>query len=810
VAYTLLAAIVLVNVLGALYWIDRNVVLVGHDSTKYLETTFTIAQFLSPLSPLTFFKALTFDHYRTPALYLAAQPFLLWFGHDMDGAQMLNVVMLALTIGLTYALGTTLADRAAGLFAAALVGLLPMTAAMGRLYYTEAFLTAMVALNLLALYRCRSFTRRRWSVLWGVSLGIGLLVKWTMPMYVGLPLLWVIWDADLVQQQVRAVRPPRVRWGAVAGALAGAAALTTAWFWLIRSEVSSLPAGNFMAAGWCMLLALLLYAALQRSSPLANAWLALWLAVLIASLWYLPYADFATRLLEIDQERGAEAASPLALDNYLRNFRYLYSDHFGALAFWLIVPVALLPWLRAWWQRRTLTRQAMVLWLSLLSAFVVLSLISQRNQRNLAPLLPAGAVLATLGLWHYPRLPRRVLGALWIGVLALQWSFFTFDALTPFYRQTRPLWAADAYAKAPATGDTDPGYWIGPDVLAEVLSGDGPMQYLAVLVNTDTLHRGMFRYLVAAGNAPVTVLDPTAQGSAGWGDLWSSQWVLVKDGNNANVEGPGQAIIQRVLAGDPLFRALYQEVKAYSLPNGETATLYHRTRGPAKPDTWPEAYASAKVVADAMRAAGSASATVLFPTADRVPWIAVHNPDFAHFRILEDDPRPWAERLAPLEGTVLVVLDADTAALQAYLDEHAYRTAEVGDAFMSMGIYGMGAGPLAVVEVHASWPDAHITQMRSLAQIAPGQVLPIDLNATIATDRPLKLSARLVAPDGTVVTTHDRPLTTTDRFGLFVPPTVPPGAYSVVMILYDPDTLETVATNDGSLAATLMPVQVVP
>jgi hypothetical protein len=201
---------------------------------------------------------------------------------------------------------------------------------------------------------------------------------------------------------------------------------------------------------------------------------------------------------------------------------------------------------------------------------------------------------------------------------------------------------------------------------------------------------------------------------------------------------------------------------------------------------------------------------VVFPAADRVPWIAVHNPDITRFWIGEENGQPWEEQLAGLEGTALVVFDEHTGDLQAYLDEHTYRAGEVGDAFMSIGIYGIAPGELETVDTQAEWPDVRITDLHSMAQVAPGQVLPLDVTTEIATDRPLKLSARLVAPDGTVVATHDRPLRATDRFGLFVPPAAQAGAYTVAMILYDPETLATVAASDGAPAATVMPVQVAP
>jgi hypothetical protein len=97
-----------------------------------------------------------------------------------------------------------------------------------------------------------------------------------------------------------------------------------------------------------------------------------------------------------------------------------------------------------------------------------------------------------------------------------------------------------------------------------------------------------------------------------------------------------------------------------------------------------------------------------------------------------------------------------------------------------------------------------------MTQVAPGQVLPLELTTATTTERPLKVSARLMAPDGTVVATHDRPLQAVDRFGLFVPPGATPGVYTVEMIVYDPDTLIPVPASDGTQAAKVMSVQVVP
>ena len=210
-----LALIILFNVLGSLYWLRQNTVLLGNDASGYLSDTLDYARFFTPISPESLFQAFTLPVYRTPGLYIAVQPFYWLFGVSMDSAQLVNVVALAGLIWITYGLGRYAVGPGVGLFSALLVGLLPMVFAMARLFYTELPLAALVALNLLALAESDGFRRRRWSLVWGVSLGLGLLVKWALPIYVLLPTLWLFWRAGLLQAWWRTWRSWRVDWRAL-------------------------------------------------------------------------------------------------------------------------------------------------------------------------------------------------------------------------------------------------------------------------------------------------------------------------------------------------------------------------------------------------------------------------------------------------------------------------------------------------------------------------------------------------------------------------------------------------------------------
>lgn len=804
----LLGALILVQVVGSLFWVERNVVLVGHDASGYLGTALEIAEFFTALTPTTIFRALTYDDYRTTALYLMAQPFFWWFGATMDSAQLPNILLLAAVIALTYALGVTLADRRAAWLAAALVGLLPMMTAMARLFYTEMLLTALVALNLLALYKSRGFQVRRWAVIWGVSLGAGLLAKWTMPVYIALPVVVTLWQTRGDGASAAAGRQPRTVGLRAAGPRAALAALigiavATVWAWPNRDSLATFQLGNWLVLGWALLATGAAFWLLAPSTRGHNFGAGVTLGALIASTWYLPYIDFAARLLAEDSVRGKESIALLNVDLYLRYFEYLWRHHFGALLFLLITPFGFGPWLLAALRRRPIAVDAGILWWSLVSAYLALVFLSQSNPRNLIPLLPGVAVLVAVGAQQYRRPWPVVIAASWLLVLGVQWAILTFDALTPLRERTAALWVSDDYSLAPASGPTDPGFWIGPEVLAEITAGRDGMQWLGMLVNSHEVHRGMLRYLVTASDAPIRIVTLTEEGVDAWFRLFSAPWLLVKDGENYNVSAAGQAVIARILAGDPIFHALYAPVRAFPLPNGETATLYHRTRLPEHPTGDTARIAQLRPLAEMVARSDSAAATVVYASPDLALWVGMLDP--APRRAIVIDARQPAARdkLPAPAGTWLVIWDeATSTTLRPWLDEAGYRAGEVGDATAAVAVYGFPAQTPGAVEVTARWPDGEIATLHTLPALTGGEVLPVELTYRGAIEPDAKLSLRLLDAQGQVIASQDFPLAPTMRAGLFAPPDVVTGAAAgtaqLVAVRYDGATGAVQADTAGN------------
>ncbi len=794
VAAILLSLVAIFNVIANLHWIQQNVVLIGRDASHYLTNTLLYREILTDLSPQALFRAFTYPPYRTPGLYIAAQPFLHLFGFTMDGAQYLNVALSAVVIVLTYCLGAAIADRRVGLFAALLVSLLPMMAAMARLFYTEMFLTAAVAANLLALHKSDGFARRSWSLAWGVSLGVGLLVKWTTPIYLWLPVLWALWRnrSDFL----------RGRWPAWQGrrlllALLAAFVIATLWCWPNRFQAEAFLLGRYLWPAWILILTPATLGLALPSSRRTNLVAALFVGLSIASLWYLPHVDIGLRLFIEDEARGQEGAGLLNPDNYLRYFRHLYFAHFGPLAFWLIAPSALWPWLRAWSRRQSLNPSATLLWLNIASALIVLSLIAQQNARNLVPVLPGMAILCAIGLWQHQPPLRWLFGGVWVAVLGVQLLLYTVDAPFDFYRSTQPFWASRQYLKQPAVSETDPGYWVAPHILETIVQNSDAPQRLTLLVNTHQIHRGVFKYLVEEKRLDVVIEDATETESTAWRDVLAAPWVLIKDGANRNVAVEGQAVIERIFSGDPLFGILYNEVATYPLPDRDTLYLYHRLKGPGHPDADLTRLTKAAELSAWLKEVRRPNIPLIYSTPDVAVWVGMHDPAQTPVIVLDPAQGAPSGQFPALQGAAFVVFDQNALELEQWLDQQAFRSVDFGDDDAWAVLYGFVDALEEKQPMGPQWEGIELHKLQTLSQIHSGEVLPIEAQIGGEWLPQYKLSLRLIASDGVIIASQDRSLAEVMRFGLFAPPQSQPGNYWLVAVLYDAERMVNIPVASG-------------
>ncbi|NIO71398.1 MAG: hypothetical protein GTN71_20790 [Anaerolineae bacterium] len=147
-----------------------------------------------------------------------------------------------------------------------------------------------------------------------------------------------------------------------------------------------------------------------------------------------------------------------------------------------------------------------------------------------------------------------------------------------------------------------------------------------------------------------------------------------------------------------------------------------------------------------------------------------------------------------------------TNGVEEWLAQHAFKASDEWYGDFRLCLYG-SPGELSEpvpLDIRLG-PDVSLRGYQIVSQsISPGQILSLSLDwqALAQPDRNYKVFVQLLSPEGQLVAQRDsqpldgfRPTSTwrpgqeiTDRYGLLLPDTLPPGAYPLVIGMYDGET----------------------
>jgi hypothetical protein len=156
-----------------------------------------------------------------------------------------------------------------------------------------------------------------------------------------------------------------------------------------------------------------------------------------------------------------------------------------------------------------------------------------------------------------------------------------------------------------------------------------------------------------------------------------------------------------------------------------------------------------------------------------------------------------------------------TNGVEEWLAQHAFKASDEWYGDFRLCLYGSPGGmpepfPLDI----QLGPDISLRGYQIVSQsVSPGQILSLSLHwqALAQPDRNYKVFVQLLNPEGQLVAQRDsqpldgfRPTSTwrpgqeiTDRYGLLIPATLPPGAYPLVIGMYDVETGQRLQVSGG-------------
>jgi 4-amino-4-deoxy-L-arabinose transferase-like glycosyltransferase len=534
IAYGLLLALWLSQVAANLIWLKVDTRPAYSDTAHHA----IAAAYFSKL-PITTdlpgaFRGLFTTGTYPPLIYWLSAPLGFLFWPSADTFTGINTLFLAVLLLSTYGLARTFGGRRVGLLAAFVVSMYPLVYGLERYYLLDVPLVAMVALSSWLLIRTESFERRNWTLVYGVSLGLGMLTKWTFAVFAVGPLAQVIVTAACARKP-----PSRHRWSNLACALALGAVVAAPWYlvnahsglrFLDRMSVPAHAESNAAA------------------TPLAS-W-SYYLQAFVNIQVLLPFAlFFALGLIVLLIKRGVSREVSFLLCwipiPYLC-FLILYKDPRYTMPYLPAVAI-----ITAWGLTLLRPKTVRIGAIALLSAYAAFQFIGL--SWGLSSRLPTGL------------LPGRV--AVCVRSTCL------------------PVYAEEVHIASPPRTEN----WPVQAILHDLPRPSQPIPKteflrLAVLPNAPCFEPAAFMYYALIEHLPIEILILTgiSEASDARAKILTSDYVIAKTGDL----GPAWSLRQIPLLSEELrdpaseLSRQFALIATYSLPDGSTAMLYKRTPSP--------------------------------------------------------------------------------------------------------------------------------------------------------------------------------------------------------------------------------------
>ena len=585
-------------------WLAANATSTGWDRPKQLLYLLTYDSILQHIDVRSVFQAVTFNDgkwsYYPPLFHFTALPLQRLLGVSEDVATMTNVIYIAILLLSVYGIGARIWGKQAGLLASCLVSLFPMSFSMARYFYLDYALTAAVALSVYLLLLTQGFESKKYSLLFGLSLGLGMLIKWLLIFFLLGPLCVILLRSPVIQDLRRKLSRPSLDWrwlgiSAIIGLLA-----TLLWYLPNRDGVPELLLGQWLFLLSWILATGLVYLVTRQSGPADNFVAALWLGVSVASIWYLPRFDFVHHVLGFGYGARSDAPDLSRFSAYTYYPKVLVKEELSwpfTIVLILLVAFTLISWALGR-SRASANGWIMASWL--LVPLAVTTLSTHRDARAIMPVLPSVALILAWGLWHCcagSAISRQVVRGAILALVILfgvaQFFVLSYDTLAwvPSRTATRlpligwvNLFAEGDHIQWPNSGINDGRYWVMPDVFEQIHAEQGgKTTKFGLLINNRQINYRNVEYLLLTRYLDIVLenLDESSGRLPVYPRLFGCDYLAFMQSDRHRVASDqSQEVIREIIETSPRsFTETFQLVKTYPLPEGERIYFYRNATG---------------------------------------------------------------------------------------------------------------------------------------------------------------------------------------------------------------------------------------
>lgn len=175
------------------FWLSQNKLPVSYDEGVHLWTSMRFLNaFISPSHNILYDVFHANVTHWPPLVYFVSSLFNLIFGVSYTVSVMTNMLFYLLLIVSLYLIGRKMKSPSVGILSALIVSFYPIIYGHSRLFMLDFPLTAIVTFSIYCLICTKYFKDLKWSIIFGLSAGIGMLIKWSYPLYIISPCVYFI------------------------------------------------------------------------------------------------------------------------------------------------------------------------------------------------------------------------------------------------------------------------------------------------------------------------------------------------------------------------------------------------------------------------------------------------------------------------------------------------------------------------------------------------------------------------------------------------------------------------------------------
>jgi 4-amino-4-deoxy-L-arabinose transferase-like glycosyltransferase len=175
-------------------WLRANKISPFWDESRHLVTTIRYANAI-PHSPNILKAIWGIDHPYPPLFFLASVPICLIWGNSLKVLAMSNLTFFAILIFSVYKTGEKLFNKKVGLLATFMTAMSPLVFGPSRMFLLEFASAAMIMPGIHLLIATEYFSNRKYSVLFGLSIGLGMLTRETFFIFLLGPTIYILYEA---------------------------------------------------------------------------------------------------------------------------------------------------------------------------------------------------------------------------------------------------------------------------------------------------------------------------------------------------------------------------------------------------------------------------------------------------------------------------------------------------------------------------------------------------------------------------------------------------------------------------------------